>query len=183
MEVSTTLLVALMFVTLLSMGIGNAVNTLSVIVEKGEKSGYSRLVIGWLVLLLISYFNMFWHIIDLLSVDKWGFIGFLYMMTGPILIYFATSILIASQSDEEKKTSSVKTRFFSVFMLLQGWIITVDMMLEKSIIENSMVNVVLLLIAFVLMRKEDETIQSYGLIAGLLVITLSMVLRGMGILG
>ncbi len=59
MEVSTSLLVALMFVTLLSMGIGNAVNTLSVIVEKGKKSGYSKLQVGWLGLILLSYFNMF----------------------------------------------------------------------------------------------------------------------------
>ncbi len=183
MEVSTTLLVALMFVTLLSMGIGNAVNTLSVIVEKGNKSGYSRLVIGWLVLLLISYFNMFWHILDLLSIDKWGFIGFLYMMTGPILIYFATSILIASHSDEEKKTSSVKPRFFVVFLLLQGWIITVDIMLEKNMIEHSLINVILILISFILMFKEDETIQRYGLIAGLGVVMIAMVLRSLGTLG
>ncbi|MDX2487929.1 MAG: hypothetical protein QNL03_10600, partial [Gammaproteobacteria bacterium] len=98
MEVSTSLLVALMFVTLLSMGVGNAVNTFSTIVEKGKDSGYGKLQIGWLGFLLLSYFNMFWHVLDLLSVDKWGFAGFLYMMSGPILIYFATSILIASQS-------------------------------------------------------------------------------------
>ncbi len=183
MEVSTSLLVALMFVTLLSMGIGNAVNTLSLIVEKGKNSGYGKLHIGWLGLLLLSYFNMFWHIIDLLSVDKWGFPGFLYMMTGPMLIYFATSILIASQSEDETKKTRVKPRFFAVFMLLQGWIITVDLLLGKSILENSLLNAAMMLIAFVLMRKPDETIQRYGLMTSWGVVTLAVVLRSLGMLG
>ena len=182
MEVSTSLLVALMFVTLLSMGIGNAVNTLSVVVEKGKKSGYSTLQVGWLGLMLLSYFNMFWHIIDLLSIDKWGFPGFLYMMAGPLLIYFATSILIATHSENETNKMLVKPRFFAVFILLQVWIITVDLMLEKSIIEHSLLNVVLMLIALVLIRKQDETIQRYGLMASLGVVTLAVVLRSFGIL-
>lgn len=183
MEVSTTLLVALMFVTLLSMGIGNAVNALSVIVEKGKKSGYSTLQVGWLGLMLLSYFNMFWHILDLLSIDKWGFPGFLYMMTGPILIYFATSILIVTQSEGETKETLVKPRFFAVFILLQVWIITVDLMLDKSIIGNSLLNVIMIFIALVLMRKQDETIQRYGLIVSGGVVTLVAVLRSFGILG
>jgi hypothetical protein len=182
MEVSTSLLVALMFVTLLSMGIGNTVNTLSVVVGKGKKSGYSTLQVGWLGLMLLSYFNMFWHIIDLLSVDKWGFPGFLYMMTGPLLIYFATSILIATHSENEINKMLVKPRFFAVFILLQVWIITVDLMLEKSIIEHSLLNVVLMLIALVLIRKQDETIQRYGLMASLGVVMLAVVLRSFGIL-
>ncbi len=183
MEVSTSLLVALMFVTLLSLGIGNAVNTLSEIVEKGNASGYGRLQIGWIGLLLLSYFNMFWHTIDLLSIDKWGFPGFLYMMAGPMLIYFATSILIATKSEDETRKTQIKPRFFTIFLLLQGWIITVDIMLGKSIIENSLLNVALMLIALVLMAKSDETIQRYGLMASWGVVTLAVVLRSSGMLG
>ena len=182
MEVSTSLLVALMFVTLLSMGIGNVLNTLSVIVEKGKKSGYSKLQVGWLGLILLSYFNMFWHIIDLLSIDKWGFPGFLYMMSGPLLIYFATSILISTHSEDEIKETLVKPRFFAVFIVLQAWIITVDIMLEKSIVEHSLLNVIMIFIAFVLMSKQDETIQRYGLMVSLVVVTLAIILRSFGIL-
>ncbi|MGB5965170.1 MAG: hypothetical protein WBF77_12940 [Sulfurimonadaceae bacterium] len=183
MEVSTSLLVALMFVTLLSMGIGNAVNAFSTIVEKGKDSGYGKLQIAWLGLLLLSYFNMFWHVIDLLSVNKWGFPGFLYMMSGPILIYFATSIIIASKSEDKTNKTPLKPRFFAVFALFQGWIITVDYMLGKSILENSMLNIVMILIALVLMRKPDETIHRYGLIASWGVVGLAVVLRGLGVLG
>lgn len=182
MEVSTSLLVALMFVTLLSMGIGNTVNTLSVIVEKGKKSGYSNLQGGWLCLLLISYFNMFWHIIDLLSIDKWGFLGFLYMMIGPMLIYFATSILIATQSEEVSQKTLVRPRFFAVFILLQFWIITVDIVLEKSAIEHSLLNVALMLIALVLLRKHDEKIHAYGLTASLGIVVFAVILRSLGVL-
>ncbi len=182
MEVSTSLLVALMFVTLLSMGIGNTVNTLSIVVEKGKKSGYSTLQVGWLGLILLSYFNMFWHIIDLLSIDKWGFPGFLYMMAGPLLIYFATSILIATHSENEIKETLVKPRFFAVFILLQVWIITVDVMLEKSIMEHSLINVIMIFIAFVLMRKQNETIQRYGLAISLGAVVLAVILRSLGVL-
>ena len=182
MEVSTSLLVGLMFVTLLSMGIGNTVNTLSVIVEKGKKSGYSNLQVGWLALLLISYFNMFWHIIDLLSVDKWGFLGFLYMMTGPLLIYFATAILIATHNENESNKTRVRSRFFVVFMLLQFWIITVDMMLEKSAIEHSLLNIIMMIIAFVLMRSQDVKVQRYGLISSLGIAILAVILRSLGVL-
>ena len=183
MEVSTTLLVALMFVTLLSMGIGNTVNTLSVIVEKGKRSGYSQLQVGWMGLILLSYFNMFWHVLDLLSIDKWGFLGFLYMMAGPILIYFATMILIATKSEDETKKMLINPRFFAVLMLFQGWIISVDIMLGKSIVENSLLNVALLLIILVLMRNDDERIQRYGLIASLGVVVLAVVFRSSGMIG
>ena len=182
MEVSTSLLVALMFVTLLSMGIGNAVNTLSIIVEKGKKSGYSNLQVGWLGLLLISYFNMFWHVIDLLSVEKWGFLGFLYMMTGPLLIYFATSILIATKNEDEGQKILIRPLFFVLFMLLQFWIITVDLMLEKSVIEHSLLNIIIILIALILMRNQDEKVQRYGLIASLGVVILAVILRSLGVL-
>lgn len=183
MEVSTSLLVALMFVTLLSMGIGNAINTFSTIVEKGKASGYSTLLISWLGLLLLSYFNLFWHVIDLLSVEKWGFPGFLYMMSGPMLIYFATSILIASKNEDDTNSALPKPRFFAVFLLLQVWIITVDYMLSKSIIEHSALNVVMMLIALVLMRKPDKAVHRYGSIASWCVVMLAVVLRAFGILG
>lgn len=183
MEVSTSLLVALMFVTLLSMGVGNAVNTFSTIVEKGKDSGYGKLQIGWLGFLLLSYFNMFWHVLDLLSVDKWGFAGFLYMMTGPILIYFATSILIASQSENNTNITPLTSRFFAVFALFQGWIISVDLMMGKSFIENSVLNAVMIVIALVLMLKSDVKIHYYGLIASWGVIALAVILRVLGVLG
>lgn len=182
MEVSTSLLVALMFVTILSMGIGNAVNTLSVIVEKWGKSGYSNLQVGWLGLLLISYFNMFWHVIDLLSVEKWGFLGFLYMMTGPILIYFATSILIATKNEDEGQKTLLRPSFFVIFVLLQFWIITVDLILEKSLIEHSLLNIIMMSIAFVLVRSQDEKVQRYGLISILGIVILAVILRSLGVL-
>lgn len=183
MEVPPVLLVALMFVTLLSIGIGNAINTFSTIVEKGKASGYSKLQIGWLGLLLLSYFNMFWHTIDLLSIDKWGFPGFLYMMTGPVLIYFATSILIATHDEDNTNGMSVNGRFFTVFALLQVWIITVDLMLEKSFIGNSLLNAAMLLIALVLIRKADDVTQRYGLMASWGVVTLAVLLRTLKIIG
>ena len=126
---------------------------------------------------------MFWHVLDLLSVDKWGFSGFLYIMSGPILIYFATSILIASQSESGTNIAPLKPRFFAVFVLFQIWIISVDLMLGKSFLENSILNAVMTVIALVLMLKSDVKIHNYGLIVSWGVIVLVVTLRVLGVLG
>ena len=115
-------------------------------------------------------------------VDKWGFLGFLYMMTGPLLIYFATAILISTHNENETNKTLIRPGFFVVFMLLQFWIITVDLMLEKSVIEHSLLNIIMMLIAFVLMRSQDEKVQRYGLIANLGIVILAVILRGLGVL-
>jgi len=182
MEVSTSLLVALMFVTLLSMGIGNAVNTFSVIIEKGKKSGYGMIQIGWLGLLLLTYFNMFWHTVDLLAKEEWGFISFVYIMAGPMIIYFATSILIASGNEEHAKQSVVNQRFFIVFLLLQFWIITVDIILGNSILRNNVLNIMIACVVIVLIYTPKIEIQRYGLMASLGLVFLALLFRSLGLI-
>ncbi len=182
MEVSTSLLVALMFVTLLSMGIGSAVSTFSVIIEKGKTSGYSIIQIGWLGLLLLTYFNMFWHTVDLLSKDTWGFVGFLYIMAGPVIIYFATSILIASRNQEHEGQTVVQPRFFVVVLLLQMWIITVDVILGNNILSNNVLNIIIALKVIGLIYSPKMQVQRYGLMASLALVVLALFFRGLGII-
>jgi len=54
-----TLLVALMFVTILSMGIGNILSSLADIFNHATSSRRHPVHISWIVLLLIVHFNLF----------------------------------------------------------------------------------------------------------------------------
>ena len=90
MEVSSSLLVAIMFVIILSMGIGHILVAAAAMVDRRVAQRIDVLHVNWTLLLLLVYFNFFWHTLDLLATEDWVFASFLYMMAGAILIYFAT---------------------------------------------------------------------------------------------
>jgi len=93
MEVTSVLLVAMMFVVLLTIGIGNILMTLAAMVDRRSRLSASRLHISWIVLLLLVYFSLFWYTLDVLSVEDWTFSEFLYVMLGPVLILFPSQVL------------------------------------------------------------------------------------------
>ena len=80
MEVSQGLLVALMFITIVTMAIGALLASLVDLVNVAKTASYSRLQIVWIGLLLLSLLDMFWHTIDLLEVEDWEFPGFLFVI-------------------------------------------------------------------------------------------------------
>jgi hypothetical protein len=184
MEVSTSILVALMFVTLLSMGIGNIINTLSSVIEKGKESGYTFIQVGWFVLLLMTSFNMFWHTLELLAKDDWKFIAFLYMMVGPIILYFASSILISSKDTQRKSEveSGIRSHFLIAVFLLQVWIITVDIILGDNEVQFNIFNIILSVILIVLINTSKIAIQRYGIIISLALVFIAIILRGFNII-
>ena len=98
-EVSAALLVALMYITILSMGIGNVLATLARVVRRGREAEFDRVHVAWIALLLVAHLNLFWHTLDLFSVEQWGFFGFLYVIAGPTLLFFATDVLVAERPD------------------------------------------------------------------------------------
>ena len=61
MDNPTTLLVAIMYVTIVATGLVNVLLALSDIV--GGKSKSDALHTGWLVLLLLAYLSFFWEIL------------------------------------------------------------------------------------------------------------------------
>ena len=69
MEISNALLVALMFVTILVLGIANILVSLAAIVRHPSAAKDDAIFNNWKLLLLLAHFNLFWHTLDLLSVD------------------------------------------------------------------------------------------------------------------
>lgn len=163
-----TLLVALMFVTILSMGIGNILGSLADIFNHATPSRRDKVHIGWIAMMLIVHFNLFWHTKAILEVENWGFGGFLLTMAGPVLMFFATSILLTEPPEEPKPDLNsfffrLGQRFFMMFAILQAWIVVVGVSMTGSFIPSDAVNVGMLILAIVLALKASEKMQIVGI--------------------
>ena len=99
MDNPTTLLVAIMYVTIVATGLVNILMTLSDIV--GGKRRTDPIHTGWIVLLLIVYLGFFWETTAILDIEGWDFLSFISFIIGPIVLLFATN-LIASPADTEE---------------------------------------------------------------------------------
>ena len=73
MEVSTSLLVAIMFVSILAMGIGGLLTSLADLSRK--KAVRCKLHINWLFVLLFTHLGLFWSTGAAISIE-WRVLGF-----------------------------------------------------------------------------------------------------------
>ncbi len=165
-----TLLVALMFVTILSMGIGNILVTLADIFNHATPSRRGKIHIAWVLLLLIVHFNLFWHTKAILEVEDWQFSGFLLTMAGPVLMFFATSILLTEPPEDAKPNLvsffvGLGRRFFVMLAILQAWVVVVGFAISGAFLPSDAVNVCLMVLALVLAFSTSERMQVFGIFA------------------
>ena len=131
MDNPTTLLVALMFVTILAMAIGNILMTSAEIAGGLRRPIPERIQLSWIFLLLFALLNLFWETTALLEVEQWLFIEFLYVISGPMILLFATSVITApSQTDLSVESHGhyleLSGRFFLMLALHELWILGID---------------------------------------------------------
>ena len=91
-----------------------------------------------MILLLLAYFNLFWQTTDLFSIEDWLFQDFLYVIAGPIIILFATDLLVPDLSGDEAcdlraHYFRVNRQFFCLVALSQVWAIGPDFVLRKGV--------------------------------------------------
>ncbi len=187
MDVSSSLLVAVMFVIILSMGIGHILVAAAAMVDRRVAHRIDVLHVNWTILLLLIYFNLFWHTLDLLSTEQWGFASFLYIMTGAILIYFATCILLPEiPADDSLDLRAfyfeVSRQFFFLLALLQAWIIGVDVLLGTGFKSAGIVNLVALLLVLLLASSRKTTVHVGGTVVAWVLFLGSMVARSLGLI-
>ncbi len=65
MEISNTLLAAIMFVMILSVGIVSILSWLAGIINLRSEKKIGWMLINWLILLLLAHLKMFWHTLDI----------------------------------------------------------------------------------------------------------------------
>ncbi len=138
MEVSESLLVAMMFVMILSIGIGNILMGLASILHRGSAVRVHWIPLSWVVILLITHLELFWQTLDIVSVESWRFGAFLYVISGPVALLFATSLMLpesaeAADGDYRVQYFAVSRRFFSLFVLVMLWMIGVDLFLADGL--------------------------------------------------
>jgi len=163
-----TLLVALMFVTILSMGIGNILLGLADIFNHATPTRRDRTHVAWIVLMLVVHFNMFWHTKAILGVDDWQFGGFLLAMAGPVLMFFATSIMLTDPpagegEDLRRFFDALGLRFYLMFAALQAWIIFVSYSLMGQFVPSDLVNLAFLVLSLLLAAKPRDPYQRPGI--------------------
>ena len=166
MDNINTLLVAFMFITILTLGIAGVLGELAEVVRNVERRERDRLLVGWALLLLFAYFSLFWHTADIALLEEWDFGLFLFAETGPVLLLFATQIMLGalSAAHEGAQDSSVRqSRFFVIFALLQVWSIAAGFVLGTGFALDAAIDAIVLLTCLVLASSTSRPLHVAGL--------------------
>ncbi len=137
MDINQSLLVAMMFVILLSLGIGNILMGMASSLQQRTELKTHWLPTSWHVLVLLEIFDLFWHTVSILNVEAWDFAGFVYITTGPILLFLATSLMLPAPAGDKFEGSltqyfNVARGFFVILAAYMVWLIGVDFVLTED---------------------------------------------------
>lgn len=151
MERPITLIVLLMFTAIVGIGVGNILMNFAGMVARIKTLRGYGLSITWLLILLVSFLDMFWSSGLLTLRENWNFGMFLYIISGPVVLLFASSLMVSllqEESNDGSKLSeqeeSVLSRFFFLYAVSQVWRIGVEAILN---IEWSYLTVISVMLA------------------------------------
>ncbi len=134
MDNPTTLLVAIMYVTIVATGLVNILMALSDIVGGIRRA--DPVHTGWIVLVLVAYFSFFWETTAILDIEGWNFLSFISFIIGPVILLFATNLLLAPNEDEpvammDDHYFEQSGRFFLLLSLVQAWTVGLDVAFDN----------------------------------------------------
>ena len=186
MDINNSLLVAMMFIVLLTMGIGNIVVALATTVDRRSALRFDAIHTSWMVLLLLVHLHLFWQVMEILSIEAWSFPGFLYILAGPILLLFATNMMVQgaaseSASDPRGHYFEVARQFFVFLVLLQFWAVGFDLIFGEGFILMSALSLVMAMLFLALAYSRSPGVHSSGIVAAWLMYVAAMALIGMGL--
>lgn len=160
MEVSSAMLVALMFVGLLSIGIANILMGLAAMLDNRAKISFDWIFASWILLLLLVCFDLFWDTTVILSREEWGFAGFLLIVLGPILVIFGGQVVLPDLSrfedlDLKVHFATASRDFFILLALLETWQISVDLLIGGGLgaVNGGNVATAVLMVGLALTRR------------------------------
>jgi len=188
MEISYTLIVALMFITILSFGFANILTSLAEIVNKKNNISVSIVHLNWILLLLIIHFNLAWQAVLIATNKSWSYDTFIFVELGPILAFFMTRILFPSEVSNKEPSAlfsnylNLSQRFFLIFALLQAWAIGTDFVLTLGYTGSAIFNFLLIILAIILMNTKSRQKHVYGVLIAWGLILTAIVLRSLGVI-
>jgi predicted membrane protein len=165
MDNINTLLVAFMFITILTLGIAGILTELAEVVRNVHVKR-DRLLIGWAILLLFAYFVLFWHTADITLLEEWDFWLFLFAETGPVLLLFATQIMLGALTDESDTAQDKivrQGRFFVMFGLVQLWSITAGFVVGVGFPIASVLDTIVFVTCMFLAFSSSKQLHVWGL--------------------
>ena len=176
MDNPTTLLVAIMYVTIISIGLSNLLMALSELVGGRLNTKPDRVHISWLFLLLFAYFSYFWQTTAILEIDDWQFVSFIVFLTGPMCLLFGTNLLVVmpdshdfSPKDHYMQQSN---RFFLLLCLFNLWVIGLDVFSDNTTVQTWLSGSIALL-CFVLMASDSYRVHKVAAPVGWVLILAS----------
>jgi hypothetical protein len=168
MDNPTTLLVAIMYVMIISIGLSNLLMTLSELAG-GRAISPDRVHLSWLILLLFAYLNYFWQTTVILDVDNWRFISFVPFLIGPICLLFATNLLIVLPETEDVSPSEHymkhSNRFFLFMSVFNVWLVGLDFVADNISMQTWLAGVIAIFL-FILMASDSYRVHKIGAPAG-----------------
>ena len=182
MELSNGLLVAILFVTVLSLGIGNLLAGLSEIADPRAGHDIDWIPLTWLILLLLMHLNLFWETLVILSLEKWTFAKFVYMALGPMMLFYVTNLQLPKGNLKQPGEArahyfDVARPFFGLLAVLMLWVIGADLVLGRSFDTQPVVNLVVALLFLAMAIAGDLRFHRAATAAGAVIIPALLVLR------
>ena len=133
MELSNTLLVAIMFSTVVGLSIGGLLITLASVLTSGFRLQGRALFLGWAGYLLLMHLSLFWDTSAITRFDDWAFGGFIVIVLGPMLLLLTTHVLTSDLDLENLNQHYMQaaTKFQACFASLHGWILFAIVLLAE----------------------------------------------------
>jgi hypothetical protein len=184
-DITNALLVAIIFVILLSLGIGNVLTAIVTVVDRRTPLRIDWFHASWMVLLLLVALSLFWQTLSLLDVEEWQFRGLLYVVTGPILLFFASGLLLPSDAETTDLRAhyfAVSPQFFGALGLLQLWVLGVDLLLGRGFTTAGMFNVVALAIFVALATSRRSGLHAAVTVLAWALFLTAATLRGLNVI-
>ncbi len=174
-------LVAIMFITILVMGVVSLIGALASIVTEKKFRTLDPKMSSWIVLLLLVHLNVFWETPTILEQDDWAFAAFVFVIAGPMLLFFASQTLLTNQNSEietftEDHYQAVAQQFFLTLCILMIWAIAIEFILGDGAIVNGLADLSVLIVFAALAVARSKRIHtllaivSWVLILGLFVL-------------
>ena len=186
MEISHTLIVALMYVTVLSFGFASLLASLAQIIRRGNNIHVSPVHLNWLLILLLVHFNMVWHAVLFTNIETWSYHAFLIIVLGPTLAFFSANMLVPELDENANKDTLIESyfsfiqQFLILFGAIQVWAIASDFILGRGTTGSGIFNIILLVVVIFLYNSRSNKAHVFSIYFIWTVYITSIALRSMG---
>ena len=183
MEVTNALLVALLFITILTIGIGNVLIAIGTIVDRRSILQLDWILGSWIIILLLLHLDLFWLTLTILEIENWGFGGFVYTVLGPMLLFIASHLLVSSPEPDVPGYSrshylAIERRFFAVLSLAMIWEVGLDATIGDGLTSESIWSLAGFVLFAFLAATRNERVHAAGTALAWVLLLILFALRG-----